>query len=170
MVYAKAARLPVHDNGDGSWRVTGDDGTYSVYRIGDALRCTCPAGHGSTVCSHRLAVKHIDSPPAPQIALDTLTAEELTAMSIHELGRTLNSVIVAISAVASERQAQNTRLADLKIRLNRYKLMGETEKLDAVRDEAILQKSIVENLRIRHSAMKELKSALQSTTVGGVGG
>jgi hypothetical protein len=161
---AKAATLAVTPNGDGTWRVIGETGTYSIYRLGEGYRCTCPAGHGSTMCSHRIATDaHVKGIIAKPALLETLTAEEMSAMSLIELGYTLNTVSFAITALAEERQKQNTRFADLKIKSNRYKLLDEKEKLAATVDELLLQKSIVDNLRIRHSALRELKTSLQST-------
>jgi hypothetical protein len=163
-VIAKAVTLPVHENGDGSWRVTGSEGTYSVYRIGADFRCSCPAGHGSTHCSHREAVKmRLDAPARPRTKLDDLTAEMLTSYTLGELGSSLNECVMMILAVAQERQAQNTRMADLKIRLNRYRILDDKVKVDAVKDEIIIQTAIVKNLAVRSSAYKDLRTALQST-------
>ena len=164
-VLVKATSATVHDNGDGSWRVQSTSGsTYSVYRIGDRFKCTCPAGHGGTLCSHREAVcMSLEANPRPTPALDALTAEIVKAMSLRELSDTLVVAMFALAEVAVERQAQNTRLADLKIKKNRYKILGEKTMLEALDDELLVQKAIVDNLRIRHSALKGLQSSLQST-------
>ena len=105
----------------------------------------------------------LEANPRPPPALDALTAEIVKAMSLRELSDTLVVAMFALAEVAVERQAQNTRLADLKIKKNRYKILGENTMLEALDDELLVQKAIVDNLRIRHSALKGLQSSLQST-------
>lgn len=161
---AKAARLPVIPRGDGSYSVQGDSGTWSVYRYGEGLRCSCPVGSG-TWCSHRAAVQlheKCDTTPRP-FNIDALTGEDIAAMDAYALGSALNATVTTIIALARERQTQNTRLADLRVRAARFKALDDKIKLAAVQDEIVIQRAVVDNLRIRASAAKDLKSALQST-------
>ena len=161
---AKAVTLRVIPKGDGSHHVVGTSGTYSVYPLGDELHCSCPSGYGGTVCSHRFAVQTLEErKTARTFDMDALTGEEIAAMTLVELGQTLNATITTIISLAKERQTQNTRLADLRVRASRYKTLGDKSKLDAVNDEIIIQRAVVDNLRIRASAAKDLKSGLQST-------
>ena len=169
-VIAKAVRLPVTPRGDGmTFSVAGDSGTWTVYRYGDGLRCSCPVGGGSQ-CSHRVSVQlYEERQTARTFDIDALTGEQIAAMTLVELGQTLNATMTTIIALAKERQTQNIRLADLRVRGARYKTMKDAVKLAAVQDEIIIQRAVVDNLRIRASAAKDLKSGLQSTIRAALG-
>jgi hypothetical protein len=167
-IAAKAAALVVVANSDGSWSVEGEHGRYSVRPGRNGLICSCQAGNAHN-CSHRIAVHGFRAKEyGGAVNVDDLTAEELGTMSLYELGRTLNTVSVTITKLAKERQDQNIRFADLKIAQHRAKVLGDEAEVSRLQEELLLQGAIVANLQIRHGALKELKSSLQSTirTVG----
>jgi hypothetical protein len=157
---AKAARLWVIATGAKTWDVQGTDLPHVVRKIGDTFRCDCNAAGGS--CSHREAVKlWIIGHDRINVDLDALTVEQLSSMTLGELGHALNKVAVTMNQLAQAQQEANIELADVRIAINRKKLLGEPI-VESV-NEMIWKKAVCDNLAIRVSALKNLRTSLQTT-------
>ena len=157
---AKAARLPIQRTGTTTWDVRGTHRTYEVRQIGDTFRCDCNAAGGS--CSHRQAVKNsLEKRDLMDVDLDGLTVEQLSSMTLGDLGHTLNKVAVTMNQLAQAQQKANIELADVRIAINRKKILGEPI-VESV-NEMIAKKAVCDNLAIRVSALKNLRTSLQTT-------
>ena len=159
---AKAVTLPVIPKGDGTYNVVGEHGTYSIYYLGEGLRCSCPQGR-SGACAHRLAVEFYEKCDTTPRQLDVTTiSERIGEMDGYQLGVAMNAITVMGWVLSEERQRQNTRLADLRVQAGRFRMLGDEESFATVNDEVIIQRSVVDNLQIRASALRDVKIALHA--------
>lgn len=103
-----------------------------------------------------------------QHAIERITAKELQAMSLVELGSSLNDCTDAMLALSRELQTVQERLAQLRVLESRSKLSGDTTAFAHAKESIFVTRAVTDNLKIRLRCVREIKSSLQ-TSIRSVG-